>query len=263
MNGKILMIAIIGVVAVAAVGAFVLLSDDAPNEPVSRTVTYDANGGTGTAPAETPKYEGQQFDAKNNTFTYAGKRFIGWNTAADGSGTKYAQGSSITMPSSDITLYAMWEPRLKFSISIAPGIVSDFVASLAPLLPDGWLPDEVALNPNDRGAVSALKLHLKGSVAELDPGIEIYVFNTAKEAADAYAKEKATLNGITLTEGESTYFDQSFTYSVSVGVYKYSHTVFQSGNVYGVIYADAGVLPAAQMLTEFILSNMELFFNST
>ncbi|MDK2866279.1 MAG: hypothetical protein PWP38_594, partial [Clostridiales bacterium] len=37
-----------------------------------------------------------------------GYTFIGWNTQADGLGTNYAADASLTMGSSDITLYAMW-----------------------------------------------------------------------------------------------------------------------------------------------------------
>ena len=73
-------------------------------------VTYDANGGTGTAPAETDKATGETFDAKTNTFTPpAGKQFVAWNTEADGTGIKYVEGAQITMGQDAITLYAIWE----------------------------------------------------------------------------------------------------------------------------------------------------------
>lgn len=41
------------------------------------------------------------------TATRSGYRFIGWNTAADGSGVKYNGNTSIT-PTSNMTLYAQW-----------------------------------------------------------------------------------------------------------------------------------------------------------
>jgi uncharacterized repeat protein (TIGR02543 family) len=41
----------------------------------------------------------------------SGYKFIGWSTAADGSGTTYDSTGSVTfeMPESDVTLYAVWE----------------------------------------------------------------------------------------------------------------------------------------------------------
>jgi uncharacterized repeat protein (TIGR02543 family) len=40
-------------------------------------------------------------------FSNTGYRFDGWNTQANGKGTHYAAGSSLT-PSADTTLYAEW-----------------------------------------------------------------------------------------------------------------------------------------------------------
>jgi uncharacterized repeat protein (TIGR02543 family) len=71
-------------------------------------VTYDANGGLGTVR--------DQWIAKNssatlhsNAFSKAGYIFSGWNTKADGTGTSYADGASITVSGiADVTLYAKW-----------------------------------------------------------------------------------------------------------------------------------------------------------
>ena len=43
----------------------------------------------------------------DNAFTRTGYAFSGWNTKADGSGTTYANGASVSLDS-DITLYAQW-----------------------------------------------------------------------------------------------------------------------------------------------------------
>ena len=79
------------------------------------TVTYDANGGSGDAPIEGEKIIAETFDAAANTFTApSGKAFVKWNTQADGEGTNYEAGSTIT-PVADgegntesIILYAIW-----------------------------------------------------------------------------------------------------------------------------------------------------------
>ena len=48
-----------------------------------------------------------------------GYTFSGWNTAADGSGTGYAPGATITL-TSDLTLYAQWTPN-KYTVTYSPG----------------------------------------------------------------------------------------------------------------------------------------------
>lgn len=74
------------------------------------TVTYHANGGTGTAPTESDKAADATFVAADNTFIApSGKQFKHWNTAADGTGTSYAAGATVTMPASALNLYAIWE----------------------------------------------------------------------------------------------------------------------------------------------------------
>jgi len=73
-------------------------------------VTYQANGGTGTAPAESDKRKDDTFSVANNTFSApAGQVFKEWNTLANGTGNSYAAGATVTMPGSDLILYAIWE----------------------------------------------------------------------------------------------------------------------------------------------------------
>jgi uncharacterized repeat protein (TIGR02543 family) len=72
------------------------------------TITYDANGGNTSAPtAQTQSSSGQALTLANYTGTKNSKRFMNWNTAADGSGTHYKVGASLT-PTANLTLYAVW-----------------------------------------------------------------------------------------------------------------------------------------------------------
>ena len=80
------------------------------------TVTYKAGAGTGddvvdnnaAAVADCP-----------NTFTApSGKSFCGWNTAADGKGTTYAVGATVT---SNLTLYAQWSASHSVTYSLGSG----------------------------------------------------------------------------------------------------------------------------------------------
>ena len=71
------------------------------------TVTYDANGGTGTMTDTTAYTSGSKAQVKDNGFTREGYTFNGWNTAANGKGTQHAAADSITIKA-DVTLYAQW-----------------------------------------------------------------------------------------------------------------------------------------------------------
>ena len=81
-------------------------------KPEQITVTYDANGAEGTVP------ETVTLDAQNNSTEVADQGdlvngelpFSGWNTEADGNGTAYSAGDTITYEDleGNITLYAQW-----------------------------------------------------------------------------------------------------------------------------------------------------------
>ena len=68
------------------------------------TVTFDANGGTGAMANQVASAETQ---LTANVFSRSGFTFAGWNTAADGTGTTYADGASYRFGRST-TLYAQW-----------------------------------------------------------------------------------------------------------------------------------------------------------
>ena len=72
------------------------------------TITFNANGGEGSM--EPQRFEVGVDTALNaNTFTREGYKFIGWNTAADGSGATYADAGAILELTGDMTLYAQWQ----------------------------------------------------------------------------------------------------------------------------------------------------------
>ena len=72
------------------------------------TVTYDANGGTGTmTDTNSPYFGGSTVTVQSNSFTRKGYTFNGWNTKANGSGTPYAAGATFDI-SENTTLYAQW-----------------------------------------------------------------------------------------------------------------------------------------------------------
>ena len=74
------------------------------------TITFNANGGTGSMADIAGICPSGSQTLTANTFTNSGYDFVGWNTQADGNGTSYANEATISSITSNITLYAQWEP---------------------------------------------------------------------------------------------------------------------------------------------------------
>ncbi|WP_182299785.1 InlB B-repeat-containing protein [Cohnella cholangitidis] len=74
-------------------------------------VAYDGNGSTGGGvPAGGSYAYGTAVTVQGNAgnLIKTGHTFAGWNTAADGNGTNYDAGSSLTVGPANVTLYARW-----------------------------------------------------------------------------------------------------------------------------------------------------------
>lgn len=77
----------------------------------TNVISYDANTGTGSVPASGSYVSGAATAytvlAKPNDLLKTGSDFIGWNTAANGSGTSYSAGAALTTLANTV-LYAQW-----------------------------------------------------------------------------------------------------------------------------------------------------------
>ena len=93
--------------------------------PYSHTVSFNKNGGTGNTPDSFVKTTDNivYIEAASETDdtidlipTKTGYVFVGWNTAADGSGTMYQPGDEYTpIQKTNVTLYAIWkDPNIYF-----------------------------------------------------------------------------------------------------------------------------------------------------
>ena len=87
-----------------------------PTSSSSFTVTLNGNssagGAMGPETASTPSF------LTTNAFVRTGYTFAGWNTAALGTGTAYADGSTYTFTSSgSATLYAQWTPNPTYTVT--------------------------------------------------------------------------------------------------------------------------------------------------
>lgn len=89
----------------------------------TKTVTFDANGGSGTMTAQVAA---TTTNLTANTLTRGGFAFAGWNTAANGSGTSYADSAAYTF-AANTTLYAQWT-------QLATGGIDSSIVRLGPVV---------------------------------------------------------------------------------------------------------------------------------
>lgn len=88
---------------------------------VPHTVTFDPNGGTGSMSNQTVTGQGMLAENKfGSPQTGHGFVFAGWNTAANGKGTSYADKASYDFDS-DLKLYAQWTPNYAVSFDANGG----------------------------------------------------------------------------------------------------------------------------------------------
>lgn len=81
--------------------------------PITYTIAYNANGGTGTMASSSHQY-GVAKNLTTNTFTHLGYTFIGWSESSTATSATYTDSESVINLSktngATITLYAVWEP---------------------------------------------------------------------------------------------------------------------------------------------------------
>ena len=87
---------------------------------ITRSVTYDdTNASAGSVPVDGASYiigDTVVVKANSGSLRRTGFTFDGWTVAADGSGTVLNAGSTVTVATSDITLYPKWSP-ITYTIS--------------------------------------------------------------------------------------------------------------------------------------------------
>jgi uncharacterized repeat protein (TIGR02543 family) len=150
---------------------------------ITYTVEYNTNGGSGATESSVHTYnEGKALTA--NSFTRNGFIFDTWNTEANGSGTSYADGESVTNLSSIdngiVTLYAQWRNTVFVNIIV-------------------WVNEDgnILLSGNDR------TISKSGG-----PGLDIPTAFSAS-VADSYGEIQWELNGTPIggTKGTDRNFD--------------------------------------------------------
>ena len=108
-------------------GAAIVSGQVAP-DPITYTITYDANEDygiephvvSGNVPLPQDCTQGLSIAIVGATLTRAGYIFGGWNTQSDGLGTTYQVGGTVSF-TGDTTLYAKWVPMTQYYVSQSSG----------------------------------------------------------------------------------------------------------------------------------------------
>lgn len=94
----------------------------------SYSVCFDANGGSGSMANLGFRY-GEEKALTTNTFTRTGYTFSGWNTAANGSGTSYTDGQSVSnltaTNGATVYLYAQWATYPPEAVAAKPATCTE------------------------------------------------------------------------------------------------------------------------------------------
>ncbi len=130
------------------------------------SVTYNDNGSSsGQAPADSGLYPAAgAVTVLGNTglLERSGFVFAGWNAKADGSGEDYAPGSSISMPSRNLTLYAKWIPLTYTIEAIQTQTLSPLTAGYNPGTQES---KTVTITRTGTGDLANLNVRLSGTDA--------------------------------------------------------------------------------------------------
>ena len=178
--------------------------------PVVYTVSFNANGGTGTMSNQEFTYDVEQ--ALNiNTFTNGEFIFAGWNTKADGSGTNYVNKATVKNLSTgaNVILYAQWEEG-------APYTIYDYEEDV-----DNSYIDKIDVLTDLDTYMSKFKLGTNYTL-ELDLGTKEYVFTGSK--TKLYRNGSLMLEFTNVVRGEVN-GDAKINYLDYVNVYNHIYKV--------------------------------------
>ncbi len=202
------------------------------------SVTYDANGGTGTMAGQTfTKGSTVTLTANNNSITRTGYTFSGWNTVAGGTGTAYADGATTESLDTGIVLYAQWTARsytVTFNKQGGTGGSDSVTAAYDAVMPSAAMPTRTGYTFN--GYYDAAS---GGTQYYTNAGASARNWNK-DENATLYAKWTAATytvtlntNGGTINSGDVT----SYTYGAGATL---PTDVTKSGCGFGGWYVDSG-----------------------
>jgi uncharacterized repeat protein (TIGR02543 family) len=172
-------------------------------------VTFNANdpnpAGASGSMANEPFASGVPEVLTTDTFTDTGYTFIGWNTAALGSGQSYGPGAAVTLITS-VTLYAQWTANA--IIVVSPSLILDQTS-----------PTSGVTTSDNSGTFTAGPITVSGAT-----GAVSFVVTTSNKALSVSPQGAITTSGTLLAGSYSTSGIDS-DLSGGTGVWTYTLTV--------------------------------------
>ena len=171
-------------------------------------ITFKANGGAESDSTQSVTY-GSTVKLNANTFTRDGWSFIGWNKAADGSGTPYSDESNYAVTdANDITLYAQWDPNATAStvygmirgmtesgtIAVKGSISDDTISTIDRALYDLW-------QEKGSNVLVSLDLSRTTGITELKASAFMWRYQGLKNLKDITIPSSVTSIGSSAFEG--------------------------------------------------------------
>ena len=117
------------------------------------SLSYNVNGGTGAVPASSTQLLNSTpaVANKTNAMTNGVQSFIGWNTAADGSGADYFVGNNTDPLLENTVLYAVWTNSPVYTITY---LLESATAGSVPVDPRNYLSGSTATIASNTGSLS-------------------------------------------------------------------------------------------------------------
>ncbi|MDE6506507.1 MAG: hypothetical protein K2K71_04565, partial [Eubacterium sp.] len=198
----------------------------------SATLTFNANGGSGTAPSNMNVYELQTVSLPNNTFTApAGKQFGGWQ---DTTGNVYPAGSDYkvpeNLPSNTMQFNAYWilTSESYYYLDIYEEQLNGTYKKTSATITKGTVNDAITIDPADLAVsegfeFNSAKSKLSGTIANASNPLHLEAYFDRQELTVTFD------NGLSSTENEQV-------------VVKYGATVDESNikTLPNQTYADFG-----------------------
>ena len=185
------------------------------------SVTYDDNGATGgTVPADQEKIHdvGLILATNNGELIRTGYTFRGWNTQANGSGTDYAVGSSLTT-NANTTLYAKWTANT-YTVAFEPYggtpaptdmmvIYNQMYGSLPTVERtgysfDGWYTEANGTGARIESATTVFATSNNTLYAKWTPNMYSVTYNTDGATSGSAPASQTKIHGIDLTVSANT-----------------------------------------------------------
>ena len=152
---------------------------------INYSVIFNANGGDGGSMSNQSFVYNTAQALTKNRFTRTGHTFAGWNTKADGSGTKYSDGqvvnnlSSANTNNATVTLYAQWQVNnIKANLNYMGG-------------------NQESLSPSQKYNKDGTYLSLPSPTRT---GYTFKGWNTASDGSGSYYKSSTNFNDLSQVE---------------------------------------------------------------